>query len=97
MIWWFRIEVVSFVDTDVEVIIATVDVDEQSHETSKALVSPASAGYLLPDNTVNVDAKSKIYNPDIDGTVQRQYLKLPTKKANNNILCTPLSTRNGNI
>ena len=33
------IEVVSFVDTDVEVIIATVDVDEQSHETSKALVS----------------------------------------------------------
>ena len=54
------IEVVSFVDTDVEVIIATVDVDEQSHETSKALVSPASAGYLLPDNTVNVDAESKI-------------------------------------
>ena len=33
------IEVVSFVDTDVEVIIATVDVDEQDHETSKALVS----------------------------------------------------------
>ena len=87
LIWWFRIEVVSFVDTDVEVIIATVAVDEQGHETYKALVSPASAGYILPDNTVNVDAERKINNPDVDGTVQRQYLKLPTEPIRTILQC----------
>ena len=79
LIWWFRIEVVSFVDTDVEVIIATVDVDEQDHETSKALV------FLQVLDTYC--RTIPLMSTDVDGTVQRQYLKLPTEPIRTILQC----------
>ena len=88
------VEAVSCVNTDVEVDIAAVDVDEKSDETSKALVSTASAGYRLLDNTVNVNAESKIDNPDVDGTVQRQLnLKLPTEPSEHSSNVITIQTR----
>ena len=87
-------EAVSCVNTDAEVIIAAVDVDEKSDETSKALVSTTSAGYRLSDNTVNVNAESKIDNPDVDGTVQRQLnLKLPTEPSEHSSNVITIQTR----